>query len=345
MRSAFVLFTTTALLLLPFSALAADIAVAYSPARGESASDDDLLDAYKLSMKTPGITAYTFATTWDEVSGPQQPRIKDLQTATHFGLDQHLSAFLSINLVSGVNRTVPADFRKSSWGTQAMLLQFDNMIANIAPMAGSNVKWVSLGKDADLYLAKNPDEIESFTTFYRQAANAIKRRYPGAKIGVGITYEGLIGSRKDIAEQLLAVSDAAFVSYYPQSDYKVKPDEDILKELSELIATPFNKPLVFTEIGFPSERRAGASEKSQEAFIQSTLPVLKASPSVSLINVSQLHDSGDKACRTILDDAAAKGKDAEAFYCSTGLIELKGKDKDSWRAFKKAIKPAPTATP
>jgi len=334
----------SALLLSTCPVLAADIAITAFPAHGEKATNSDIDAAQKLATATPGITSYFFAATWDEIATEDSKRINDLKIAAYYGGQTSLPAYLGIQTINTTERGLPSRFRKARWTKTEMLLEFDEFLRGLVPTTGQNVRWLSLGNEADVYLAEHPDELEDYLSFYKKATISARRVFPSAKIGITVTYDGLTGERSAIAGKLIAASDAVFITYYPVK-FTVKSPEIIDKELTDLQAMFPEKQIIFQEIGFPSSPKLNSSETIQSAFFETTLPKLKASPAVGFINLFALHDFSPSVCRALQSQYNNKSEFFRDYLCTLGFFTTSGKPKKSWKSIETALHPVDTSSP
>ncbi len=339
------LLAASACLLAAGAAQAADYSIAIFPTKGEKASPRDWNDAYKLALQTPGVNAWFFAAMWSELEDGDHnrfPEYANIRTAAH----PASPGFLGIQVINTAERGVPKDLRRKRWTNPEMLVQFDQTLQRLANVDGNKVKWLSIGNEADVYLAAHPDEVDDFVTFYRQAAAAARRYFPNAKIGVTVTFDGITGPRQDLTNGLIKLSDALFVTYYPVSaDLTMKPDAQIDADLKAITSAALDKPIFFQELGYPSSSVVGASEDLQAAYFTRMIARFRDDPKVEFVNLFLLHDFSPAVCRELLKYYKLDGEEMSAFLCSLGLIGTNGTPKKSWDAIKAAFAPPDAAPP
>jgi hypothetical protein len=339
------LATTTLLLSLSSPALAADISIVPVPERDNKAALKEAMSAYTTAAKTPGITAYTFDGTWEMMQGPEEPMTRVLIEAADFAKTISMPASLTLGLIDANGRTIPPDLKRMRWSSQQMLIQVDLWLRNISRVTGENVKWISFGRDTDMYFKNNDAELEEFLDFYKKAATSARRVFPNAKIGLTITHEGLTGERKAIAERLLAVSDAAFISYYPvTAKYTPKDNETISADIAALGDGSLIKPVILKEFGFPSAFETKETPDAQAKFFETHLPELKNSPAIDLVTISDLHDRALPTCRQDQNKRRIKERDYVSFCSTLGLRESGGRKKAALKVVEAILLPS-TAQP
>lgn len=345
MRSALTLIATTALLLSSVSSvLAADISFVAIPERDNKAELKDYLSAYSTAAKVSGVTVYTFDGSWEAMQGPNEPMTQLLIGVSDASKKTSTPASLTLGLIDATGRTIPKDLKRERWGSPQMLIQIDLWLRNISRVTGDNVKWISFGNDTDLYFADNKAELEAFLAFYKKISVSAKRVFPNAKLGLTITHEGLTGERKAIAEQILAASDAAFISYYPAtSDFTLKDEEAIKTDITSLSTNTLAKPVVLKEFGFPSSAKNKNNPEAQVKFYETYLPELKNSATVDLVTISDLHDRTAASCKQQQNAREIKERDYASFCGSLGLRESNGKKKPAWKTVETLLQAAPAA--
>ena len=171
-------------------------------------------------------------------------------------------------------RALPKDLQKKRWTRPELLLQFDETAQKLAAVGATDIKWISIGNEADVYLAEHDDEVDDFLKFYEQAAKTARRYFPNAKIGITVTFDGLTEKRKDLTAKLVAASDGVFLTYYPVTPrLTLKNDTQIAQDMTALLAAYPAKEIYFQELGYPSAEKIGSSEGQQADYFKKMIPL------------------------------------------------------------------------
>lgn len=340
-RAALLAAALTSLALTPASA--AQYSVSVFPAHGEKATPEEWSQAYTLATRTPGLSAYFFAATWGELVDSDHNRFEEFRTIAQAGQAAKLPGYLGIQVINTAVRALPNDLQKKRWTKPELLLRFDETAQKLSAVAATDIKWISIGNEADVYLADHDDEVEDFLKFYEQAAKTARRYFPNAKIGITVTFDGLTGKRKDLVARLVAASDGVFMTYYPATPKLTMKDEaQIAQDMTALLTAYPNKEIYFQELGYPSSEKVGSSEAEQAAYFKKMLPQINAHPNIAYANIFLLHDLSPAVCKALLSFYKLSGSDYGAFLCSLGLFDTEGKPKESWSAIQEALKPQAT---
>lgn len=190
-----------------------------------------------------------------------------------------------------------------------------------------------LAMEINAYYEQRPDDFEHFVTLFAEARAALRRVKPDTLVFVSFQYEQLLGRfggqgglpahepHWELLARFEPHADAIGISSYPLEQFSpprygdpaALPD-DYYRRITEHTALP----IVFAELGWPSDARFGGSPQRQAAFIQ-RLPELLAGMPVLLVNWNFLHD--------------AQGY-GEVFE-SMGLIDRNGREKPALHAWKR----------
>jgi len=332
-KSIFVLFA--ALLAASVPAWAAQIAVSPYPAHGEAASRKDWQSALK-DMDTAGASAMMIAKTWHELEPEKKqynlaPLAKDMDDNKKAGR----AVLLALQSINTVKRDMPADLNETDWDAPEMTDRFRALLAAY-PKDAAVPKYVSLANEADVYFDKHPKEVVPFLKFYQRASAAAQAAFPGARMGITVTYEGLRKGRGAVIQQLVDASDVAIFTYYPVVDMKPLPVENVGEQLDTLLKVAGTKDVLLQEVGYPSGAGVGSSEDRQAMFFKLFLSALSSRDQIKLANLFLLHDFTPQLCETFVgyygfgkvnDDLKQKFRD---FICTLGLKNTDGTPKKAW---------------
>ena len=327
-------------------AIATEYSVAIFPAHGDRASAQDWEQAYQLATATPGLTAYFFAATWGEFVDDDHNRLEEFKSTVRHAQVSKLPGYLGIQVINTAQRGVPKEFKRTRWTKPELLIKFDDTLKQLASVTAADIKWLSIGNEADVYLADNEDELEDFLKFYEQAAKTARRYFPNAKIGITVTFDGFSGKRRKIVEQLVNVSDGVFITYYPVTPkLTLKTDTEAEQDIASMLTAYPSKPIYIQELGFPSSPVVGSSDAAQATYFKKMIATLNATPNISYVNLFLLHDFSPGVCKALQRAYKMIGSDFAALLCSLGLFDTNGKAKESWQVILDALKPVVSVPP
>lgn len=191
--------------------------------------------------------------------------------------------------------------------------------------------YLCLAMEINAYYEQHPEDFENFVTLFKEIRTKIKAESPNTLVFVSFQYEqflGLFGGQAglpvhpphwELFDRFGADLDAIGISTYPMDRLGHFPDPSALPEnYFSRIADHSSKPIIFTEIGWPSSPSLGGSPEFQAAFV-SKLDTLTANARPLLANWFMLSDNN------------AFGQTFE----SMGLIAQSGTPKTSFESWKR----------
>lgn len=193
-------------------------------------------------------------------------------------------------------------------------------------------KHICLAMEINAYYEQHPEDFSNFVSLFRETRNRIKELYPDTKVLVSYQFEQFLGRFGGQGDQLRhqphwellgmfeSFSDAVGISSYPMESYaplKFGAPGDLPADYYAQIARHTSKPIVFTELGWPSAEKYGGSPERQAAFI-TRLPTLLSNLNVDIVNWF------------FLSDADGFGD----LFKSMGLVDGAGIEKPAFEAWK-----------
>lgn len=334
------------LLLLAFAApaLATDFTVLPYPKNGHEASMDDWAAAVK-DLQEINATGIAIMKTWRELE-PEKGAYGLAQLGKDFTWNaaEGRKALFSLQFINTMKREVPPDLSGKDWDDPEMIARFQQLFAQMEKLGAAPPKFIALGNEVDIYFEKHPKEVAAFLKFYHRAAAAAQSVYPGARIGVTVTYEGLVKGRGEVIRQMIDAGEVAIFTYYPVIDLKPRPVENVAANLDSILAAAGNKDVVLQEAGYPSGAAIGSSEEKQALFYRVLLGALKERPQFRFASLFLLHDFAPKLCDDLIGyygfEKAPQGPKAKfrEFLCTLGLKKHDGTPKPAWREVRETLK-------
>ncbi|HYD18012.1 MAG TPA: hypothetical protein VEF76_06010 [Patescibacteria group bacterium] len=327
------------------TALAADFTVQPYPRNGQGASAED----WNAAMKDLGdlrAAAVVISKSWKDlepgsrVYGDIEQLAKDFSDNAAAGR----AVFFGFQPINTVRRELPRDLAAMAWNDAEMIARFKELVVKLAESGATPPKYVSLANEADVYFEKNPKEIGAFLKFYEQAQAILKQNgWSQSRIGITVTFDGLLKGRTAIADKLLQASEIAIFTYYPVIDLKPLPVENITEHLDLMQKAAGEKDIVLQEAGYPSSEGIGSSEARQAKFFDTLISAVRARDQFRMASLFALHDFSAAAC----DNYAAYygfGKAPKAtrrkfrdFLCTLGLKRADGTGKAAWQTVVKNL--------
>lgn len=325
-------------------ARALDIAVTPFAKNGENATPKDQTNAWKMCVDA-GVTGIFYGGTWADLE-PEKGDYSMDSLAKAFKYSTKLKRFVGIQIVDITKKNLPSGMSKDKLDTARILKRFHKFLEKLKRVTGGKMSYISLGNEADVYFSKHPKELDDYISFYGKAKEEVEKVFPGCKTGITIKAENLLTGKEPNAtsKKLLDVSDVAMFNYYPVQSYKPRKPEQVEEDMAKLKEMSGDKPIVFQEIGYPTNKKLGSSEKSQAQFVQLTFKQLLADDRVKFANFMMLHDFTPAIADFLAQNYGFTNKNYRPMVQTLGFRKSTGKPKLAWEAFKKAVKEAATAT-
>ncbi len=321
------------------AALATDFSVLPYPRNGGAATMEDWV-ATMQDLKDVNASTVVITKTWADLEpgsriyGDMRQLAKDFNDNAAAGR----AVFFGFQPINTVKRELPRDLAKLAWDDPAMITRFQEFMDHMMLERAKPPKYISLANEADVYFEKNPKELESFLKFYEAAQAIIKRNaWPETRIGITVTFDGLMKGRTKIVQKLLQASEIAIFTYYPVIDLKLLPIEDINSHMDMMVAAAGEKDIYFQEVGFPSSEGLGSSEARQAKFFDTFISAARSRDQVKMASLFMLHDFTAEHCDMFTGyygfgkapkELKRKFRD---FICTLGLKTSDGKQKQAWK--------------
>lgn len=191
--------------------------------------------------------------------------------------------------------------------------------------------YICLAMEINSYYEKFPLDFDNFVSLFKEAYAEIKNIKPDTVVFVSFQYEELLGvlgpsgnsthePRWDLIEKFEPEQDAIGISSYPMktlSPPRFGDPKDLPSNYYTQIGEHTTKPIIFAELGWPSDSAFGGSPQNQAAFLRE-LPTLFSGLDIRLVNWMFLYDI--QGFGPVFD--------------SMGFFDLSGRAKPAWNAWR-----------
>jgi hypothetical protein len=253
-----------------------------------------------------------------------------------FYAQQDKAVLLRLLIVDRVVDRRPAPIAGSAWQAEATIDAMKEQIDLLFASTGDEVRYLTFGRDVDVYLDAHPDERPGIVAFTKEAAAYAKGHADapeGIAIGVSLTADA---PKMEIAFQdIVEPQDVIAFSYLPGlGTYEPEASSGVAATVTQLADIAGTKPIVLEAAGLASDPAAGGSEDAQQKFFATLFGAVTARrESFALVNVVELHDAPDAACDAwAMEQGAGAGEPLAAYVCSLGLFGDGGVPRPAWSA-------------
>jgi hypothetical protein len=298
-------------------------------------SEETLFGAIRQQLKM-GIESCSMSVKWQDFSVENMKGLNDV-----FGVGKVLGgdSILVIKTVDTNNRAVPGALTNLKFDDPVFVKQWEDMILLISKNLPKNVKAIALGNEADVYFRDHPGELDAYLELMKSARSLLKGAGVSAPIGIVTTYEGISKDRA-LAAKLQRGWDVVFMTYYPMnSQFEVLPTTEVAKHLDEMIQFASGRPLILSEVGYPSSELNKSSEEKQAAFVKEFFAQLgKRSNRIPFVNYFIQADFDGVILDYLETQYRLNDERFRAYLSSTGLTKSDGTKKKSYSEFKRVIR-------
>lgn len=212
----------------------------------------------------------------------------------------------------------------------AALASIDTMVA----AAGDTLLAVSLGRDVDVYLERNPAEQVALVALLTAAVDHTRSSVgPEVHVGVGLT-SGVLDDPSAAVDELVALGDAAILSHRPGFELGEDPSSQppIASALDAMMDRFPTRPVLLSAVSFPTDGEVSSTEEEQRAFYEGFFAALEPRRAAfPLVNLERLNDVHESACESwAIDQGETLQSTVAAYRCSTGLWAEGGVPKTAW---------------
>lgn len=287
------------------------------------------------SVSALGAKFYEFSLPWSMLEpSPGQYDFSlvtaAIQQASSFGM----SAAMTIKTVDTNTRAIPADLTARAWNETAMTDRFKKMLKALSAKFGSTVKWVHLANEVDLYFINRPAEVAAFRTFFETGMAQLKTSTPGVSVGLIFNYDALRLSNQTFA-QLGSLGNHIGFTFYNLDGTVTRSPETVSIEVPTMISLAAGRPIILTEVGYPSASQTGSSTDRQRQFYTLLFQELrKGAGKIAAVRVYQMTDMSMSVANTTTAYYSYTPNSPFAYYlASLGLASESGALKPAYSVF------------
>lgn len=296
------------------------------------ASPADVLAA-ELTTFGAGVRAAVVVLPWDAISAGEDALVakKAALYAAH-----GKRVVLNVAVVDRLVDHRPASLAGKAWSSPEVVAAMEVTLDTLFASSGPEVRYITLGRDVDVYLAAHPDERSAFVSFTKQVfAHARDHADAPADLSVGAAFSPSAPKEEPAFGNLLDLGDIVAFSYFPGiTTFEPGGESGAALVVSQLADAAGSTPIVLQAVGLASDEDAGGSEDQQQTFLATLFGAIGANrKSFALVNVVELFDAPASSCSAwaIAQGGEQDGKLA-AYACSLGAFRADGTPKPAWQS-------------
>jgi hypothetical protein len=312
------------------------LAIFANPREVPAPTSQDYIDAVNL-VYGAGARGTVEAPTWSSLEpSPGQYSLQNLQNDLNFEAGKGLQTYLGIQVINTVPKEVPPDLISVSWDDPLMKSRFHALLDAIKPLLTSQVAYISVGNEVDVYMNAHPTEWAAYQNFYQDALAYIHQTMPGIRVGVTTTFSGASAGAQANVTALNSVSDIWIFTYYPLGlGFVPNSPQSPLTDFPVMLTLAGTKDVVLQEVGYPSSTAISSSEGNQATFVTQFFQAWQNSGQrIPFLSFFLLHDLTPTICAQANTYYQLPPDPAfQAYLCSLGLRHDDDTLKPAWSAF------------
>lgn len=295
-----------------------------------------------MTAKSAGMQSVTLSFDWSQLE-PKASQYDDTfpTVANVFYPAQNCSIDLILRPINTNHIEMPPDLQGKSFDSPEVIDRFERLIDHLyAKMPNVKIDTLAIGNEVDGELGANDALWRQYRTFYRAVSAHARKVRPGVQVGVVGTYNGMVGAPAEQFKTLNKTSDVILVTYYPlHADFTVESAASPLHDFDQMTSLYRGRPIVMTEVGYPSAAACGSSEAAQASFIRSVFHAWDAHVhQIRAITFSWLTDMSPGSTATYSHYYGVSTLAFGEFLRTLGLRTYSGEDKTSFLVLKAEAK-------
>jgi hypothetical protein len=307
------------------------VAITPTPA-GSAPTPGEALSA-ELTTFGAGARAAVLALPWDAIAEGEDPALAQ-KTAFYEAHGKRVA--LEVAVVDRLVDHRPAAIAGEAWSAPAAVAAMEKTVDALFASSGPEVRYLTLGRDVDVYLEAHPDERPAFVAFVKQVfAYAHDHEDAPPDLEVGVAFSHAAPKAEPAFGNLRDLGDVVAFSYFPGlSTFAPAEEPGAALVVTQLVEAVGSKPIVLSATGHASDAAAGGSEDAQQAFFATLFGAIGAQrKSFALVGVVELFDAAPSSCAAwAVAQGGEVGGPLASYACSLGVIRADGAPKPAWQA-------------
>lgn len=309
------------------------VAITPTPASSSGSPSPAAALQAELTSFAAGARAAVVPVRWD---GDPDAEISALSKRAEFYAEQGKRVLVRLVVVDRLADHRPASVAGKAWNAPETIAAVKEAIDMLLASSGDEVRYLTFGRDVDVYLDQHPDERPGFVAFAKEAAAYAKGHADAPKeLGVGVALSTDAPKDETAFKDLVDFQDVIAFSYFPGlGTFDPGASAGVAATVTLIADVAGKKPIVLEAAGFASAAAAGGSEDAQQKFFATLFGAVTARrESFALVNVVELFDASETSC-AVWAEEQGEGSDGPlaAYACSLGLFHDDGTPRPAWSA-------------
>lgn len=286
--------------------------------------------------KAAGMNATQLNLTWSMLepdSGHYNFADNFITWAPGYYASQGLKIFFYLNPIHMMDKCVPADLIDTPFDNPRMISRFGALLDTVLDHLGSETVYFIIGNEVDMNILRDSTDYAKYRVFFNAARERIKARRPDLAVGVAVQYDALLNpATRRFIRGMNDSADALMGTYYFTSADSVLHPALLPTLMDTLIALAQGRPVLFTELGYPSSPVLKSSDLLQAEMVSTAFSAWETrKESVPLINfMKQWEWTVSEVYAGNWFDSSSISPTLMAFLTSLGFHDSLGNPKPAW---------------
>jgi hypothetical protein len=248
--------------------------------------------------------------------------------------------YLRLNVIDGALDGRPTDLGEVGWGSAGLRELSKQLVDKVFEKTGTELGYLSLGSEVDLYLNGHADEAGQIEQFFEELiayAQAHSDAPPGLIVGVGLSSKGFLQQNPPSwIDSLSASGKAVMLSHHAVNDAGMATSElAVSAEMQAIVDRAKGRPIVLERISYPSSPLIGGSEAAQSKYLSGLFEYVGAHRGAfNFVGIHALHDPSPNDCVYFAAmQGQAESTELYANECSMGLRQRDDSAKAAFGVF------------
>lgn len=289
-----------------------------------------------LMARDAGTRFLHISASWKELEpSPGTYNFTELRRYMDWAKQYGMKAALTIKTVDSASLSIPSDLASLPLDNPTLTSRFKALLAALAPGITPAVTHINIANETNTYLDTHPQALSAFVTFYLAGAGQLKASGATAPIGVTFAYSDF--RRNDATFRVVSpYCEQISFTYYPlRPDWTLRDVADVSWDIGEMVSAASGKPLVLTEVGYPSHVSFGGGTAGQSSFYAAVLDEVKLHPGkIQGVSFFLMSDPPVSVVDAISEAYSQAGSPQfGVFVGSLGLFTTTDTAKPAWSTF------------
>lgn len=241
----------------------------------------------------------------------------------------------TIRIVDTSTTWLPSDLAGKPLTDPVVQQRLEQLFHRVLPLMNSRMKWINISNEVDLFVYMYPGRQDEVINFLSSTRSLVKQLKPDLSTGAVISFGTALNS-DPFLKKIDPLLDHLSATYYPlRSTFAPRPPAEATGDI-RLLSALTQKPIILTEVGYPSSPGVESSPQKQGEFYQTVIEALRNEGSHFIgINFFQHADMPPPTVSYLAafyysEEIANRYR---SFLSSLGMKTFEGQTKPAWNQF------------